>query len=97
MQSPHRGVICGSEATINSLEGHLDRNTYLGLSHRVSLLFATLLDVIPIPFIFQAFSTFANERMRVYDLFEKYKVLKLQNSAYDGPDRRAWLTCEWCK
>lgn len=33
----HRGVICGSEVSINSPDGHLDRNTYLGLSHRVSL------------------------------------------------------------
>lgn len=36
----------------------------------------------------QAFSTFATDRGRIYELFEKYKALKLLNLAYDSPDRQ---------
>lgn len=35
--SLHRGVICGNEGTINTPDGHLDREAYMALSHRVLL------------------------------------------------------------
>ncbi|TBU42439.1 hypothetical protein BD309DRAFT_866302 [Dichomitus squalens] len=61
------GVLKGSEGTIDTPHGNLDREAYLGLSPR--------------------HSTFVSIRNQIYDILQRYNLLKRRRHEYDDADR----------